>query len=99
MKYLTRFAGEEREFVLERSAGKLVARSGDRTYAIDLALVGDGTTFSLLVDGRSYGPLKALCEVALQQRFEPAADLLFARDVIAVEDRVAHLATQTGKQV
>ncbi len=54
MKYLTRLDGQEREFVFERTAEGLFARCGEETCAIDLSLVGDGSTFSLLVDGRSY---------------------------------------------
>jgi biotin carboxyl carrier protein len=54
MKYTTRLEGEEREFSIERHGERLVARSGDRTFDLDIALVGDGETFSLLVDGRSY---------------------------------------------
>jgi biotin carboxyl carrier protein len=54
MKYFTKLDGEERAFEFERRAGKLIARSGDRTYDLDLSLIGDGSAFSLLVDGRSY---------------------------------------------
>jgi biotin carboxyl carrier protein len=54
MKYLAKLDGEEREFVLERQGERLLARSGDKVYAIDVSLVGDGATFSMLVDGRSY---------------------------------------------
>lgn len=87
MKYLTRFDGEEREFVLQRQGGRLVASSGDRSYAIDLALVGDGTSFSLLVDGRSYDV------VADVVREEVAIQLLGQRFAVHVEDereRAAH---------
>ncbi|MCY2958465.1 MAG: hypothetical protein NT107_15670 [Planctomycetota bacterium] len=54
MKYFTKLDGEEHVFEFERRAGKLLARSGDRTYELNLSLVGDGSAFSLLVDGRSY---------------------------------------------
>ncbi|MCA8974048.1 MAG: acetyl-CoA carboxylase biotin carboxyl carrier protein subunit [Planctomycetes bacterium] len=54
MKYLARFDGEEREFYFEQTAAGLVAHCGDRSFALDLSLVGDGAAFSLLVDGRSY---------------------------------------------
>ena len=54
MKYFTKLDGVEREFELIREHGRLVARAGNRTLALDLALVGDGETFSLLVDGHSY---------------------------------------------
>jgi geranyl-CoA carboxylase alpha subunit len=87
MKYTTRFEGEEREFVLERRAGRLTARCGDKTLALDLALVGDGATFSLLVDGRSYDV------VADVQRGQVAVQMLGDRFVVQVEDereRAAH---------
>ena len=87
MKYLTRFAGEEREFVIERTDGKLVVRRGDHTHAIDLALIGDGATFSLLVDGRSYDV------VADVVREQVTIDMLGQRFAVHVEDereRAAH---------
>src|SRR5436190_3009662 len=87
MKYLTRLGGDEREFVIERHADRLTAKCGDRTYTLDLALVGDGATFSLLVDGRSYDV------VADVDREEVAVQLLGQRFVVHVEDereRAAH---------
>lgn len=87
MKYLTRLGGEEREFVIERHSDALTARCGDTTYALDLKLVGDGTTFSLLVDGRSYDV------VADIDREEVAIQVVGQRFVVHVEDereRAAH---------
>jgi len=87
MKYLTRLGGEEREFVIERHGDALTARCGDTTYALDLQLVGDGTTFSLLVDGRSYDV------VADIDREEVAIQVVGQRFVVHVEDereRAAH---------
>ena len=87
MKYLTRLGGEEREFVIERHGDALTARCGDTTYALDLTLVGDGTTFSLLVDGRSYDV------VADIDREEVAIQVVGQRFVVHVEDereRAAH---------
>lgn len=87
MKYLTRLGGEEREFVIERHGDALTARCGDTTYALDLKLVGDGTTFSLLVDGRSYDV------VADIDREEVAIQMVGQRFVVHVEDereRAAH---------
>ncbi len=87
MKYLTRLDGVEREFVIERANGQLVARSGDRTFVLDLALVGDGTTFSLLVDGLSYDV------VADVDREDVALQMVGQRFVVHVEDereRAAH---------
>jgi 3-methylcrotonyl-CoA carboxylase alpha subunit len=87
MKYLTRLGGEEREFTIERHGDRLTAKSGDKTYALDLALVGDGTTFSLLVDGRSYDVVADL------DRENVAIQVVGQRFVVHVEDereRAAH---------
>lgn len=87
MKYLTRLDGVEREFVLERAGGRLVARTDDRSYELDLALVGDGATFSLLVDGRSYDV------VADVDRESVSIQMLGQHFAVHVEDereRVAH---------
>ncbi len=87
MKYLTRLDGEERELIIERHGDRLTARSGERTYALDLALVGDGATFSLLVDGHSYDV------VADVNREEVTVQLLGQRFQVHVEDereRAAH---------
>jgi biotin carboxyl carrier protein len=87
MKYLTRLGGEEREFVIERHGDALTARCGDTTYTLDLQLVGDGTTFSLLVDGKSYDV------VADIDREEVAIQVVGQRFVVHVEDereRAAH---------
>ena len=98
MKYLTRLDGVDREFVLERSSGQLVARIGDRSYTLDLALVGDGATFSLLVDGRSYDV------VADVDRENVSIQLLGQQFAVHVEDereRAAHAVAgnkQGGKQ-
>jgi biotin carboxyl carrier protein len=54
MKYFTALAGEQGEFTFVRREGRLYAASVDREHAIDVTLVGDGGSFSLLVDGRSY---------------------------------------------
>jgi geranyl-CoA carboxylase alpha subunit len=87
VKYTTRLDGEEREFSIERHSGRLVARSGDRTYDLDIAPVGDGETFSLLVDGRSY-------DVAADvQRENVALQMLGSSFSVHVEDereRAAH---------
>jgi geranyl-CoA carboxylase alpha subunit len=87
VKYTTRFDGEEREFTIERHGDRLTARSGERTFALDMALVGDGATFSLLVDGRSYDV------VADVQREEVSLLMLGEKFVVHVEDereRAAH---------
>ncbi|MFO1032251.1 MAG: biotin/lipoyl-containing protein [Planctomycetota bacterium] len=98
MKYLTRLGGEEREFVIERHGDALTARCGDTTYALDLRLVGDGSTFSLLVDGRSYDV------VADVDREEVSIQVVGQRFVVHVEDereRAAHAVSgpkQGGKR-
>ncbi|MBP8300476.1 MAG: biotin/lipoyl-binding protein [Planctomycetes bacterium] len=87
MKYITKLGGEEREFMIERHGDGLRARCGETVYALDLALVGDGATFSLLVDGRSYDV------VADVQREQVLLQMLGERFVVHVEDereRAAH---------
>ncbi|MBL8752301.1 MAG: acetyl-CoA carboxylase biotin carboxyl carrier protein subunit [Planctomycetes bacterium] len=87
MKYTTKLGGVEREFVIERHGDALQARCGDKTFALDLRLVGDGSAFSLLVDGRSYDV------VADIGREEVALQMLGQRFVVHVEDereRAAH---------
>jgi biotin carboxyl carrier protein len=54
VRYYCKLDGEEREFTFERHGQRLIGRSGDRIYDLDLSLVGDGALFSMLVDGRSY---------------------------------------------
>lgn len=98
MKYLTKLDGVEREITIERVGGRLVARSGDRSQQLDLALVGDGETFSLLVDGRSYDV------VADVDRETVAIQMVGQRFVVHVEDereRAAHAVAgnkASGKQ-
>lgn len=98
MKYFTKLGKEEREFSIERQGGSLVARSGDRTWQLDLSLVGDGATFSLLVDGRSYDVVSDV------QRDKVVLQLLGERFQVQVEDereRAAHAVAgqrQGGKQ-
>ena len=53
MKYFTTVGDVEREFSFEHRAGGLIAKCGDRTYQLDVSTFGDGSTFSLLIDGRS----------------------------------------------
>lgn len=54
MKYFATARAREFEFRFEPRNGKLIARSGDRTWEIELSTTGDGTAFSLLIDGRSH---------------------------------------------
>lgn len=54
MKYYTRIGEREREFTFERRGEQLIAHCDGKAYELDLSMVGDGTGFSLLVDGRSH---------------------------------------------
>ncbi|MCA8967236.1 MAG: acetyl-CoA carboxylase biotin carboxyl carrier protein subunit [Planctomycetes bacterium] len=87
MKYFAELDGEQREFVVERRAGKLWVTTGDRTFELDLSLVGDGATFSLLVDGHSYDV------VADVERDQVTLQMVGERFAVRVEDereRAAH---------
>jgi biotin carboxyl carrier protein len=87
MKYFTKLDGEEREFEIERHGDRLQVRSGDRIYALDAALVGDGEVFSLLVDGRSYDVMADV------QRETVVLQMVGERFSVHVEDdreRAAH---------
>ena len=87
MKYVARLHGEEREFTIERRGNELHARCGDRDYLLDVAAVGDGDTFSLLVDGTSYDV------VADVQREHVTVQMLGEAFAVHVEDereRAAH---------
>lgn len=80
MNYFTQFAGQQRQFTFERQAGRLLARCGDRSYELDLSLIGDGGAFSLLVDGQSYD---VLADVDKEQ---VTLHLLGQRHVVRVVD-------------
>jgi len=87
VKYFATLAGLEREIVIERKGGKLVARCGDRVCDLDVSLVGDGATFSLLVDGKSYD---VVADVGKEQ---VAVQLVGEQFVVKIEDereRTAH---------
>ena len=43
MLYYTDIGGRERAFTFQRRGDQLVARCGDRTYRLDLSMVGDGS--------------------------------------------------------
>jgi biotin carboxyl carrier protein len=89
MRYLTRLDGSTHEIELLREGGRLIARTGGRTHVLDVALVGDGASFSMLVDGHSYDV------VADVERERVTVQLLGRRFVVHVEDereRAAHAA-------
>jgi biotin carboxyl carrier protein len=54
VKYFAKLEGLEREITVERKGKWLLVRCGERNYAVDASVVGDGATFSMLVDGRSF---------------------------------------------
>ena len=89
MRYWCKFDGEEREFAFVRRGDQLVCTSGDKTYELDLSLIGDGAMFSMLVDGKSYDVLADV------QREQVALQIVGERFVVHVEDdreRAAHAA-------
>lgn len=87
MKYVVRFGGEEREILIERTKSGVRARVGDTEHVLDLSLVGDGGTFSMLVDGRSF-------DVAADVQREKVALLMlggrYAAEVEDERERAAH---------
>jgi biotin carboxyl carrier protein len=89
MKYYCKFEGQERDYTFVRRDNRLLCTSGDRSYEMDLSLVGDGALFSMLVDGRSYDVLADV------QREKVALQMVGERFVVHVEDdreRAAHAA-------
>ena len=87
MKYFAQVLGRDFEFRFEPHDGKLIAYSGERRIEIDMTPLGDGTAFSMVVDGRSHDVLIEPCAggVMVQARGE--------RVLVKVEDereRVAH---------
>ncbi len=86
MKYVARLNGEEREFQFEETADGLVAHSGDRSWPIDLSLIGDGQAYSMLVDGMSYDVVAAV------DRSKVAVQVLGERYTVEVEDEREHAA-------
>ncbi|MEZ5964354.1 MAG: biotin/lipoyl-containing protein [Planctomycetota bacterium] len=57
MKYFAKVRDRDFEFRFERRGGKLLAHSDGSTWELDLSNIGDGSSFSLLVDGRSHDVL------------------------------------------
>ncbi len=87
MKYHCKLGSTECEFTFERSGERLVARSGEHEYELDLALVGDGSLFSMLVDGKSYDVLADI------EREQVTLQIVGERFVVHCEDdreRAAH---------
>jgi geranyl-CoA carboxylase alpha subunit len=57
MKYYSKIGDREWEFVFERRGGELLAHYNDRSWRLDLSMIGDGTAFSLLVGDQSHDVL------------------------------------------
>jgi biotin carboxyl carrier protein len=62
MKYFVRSGDFARELELERCDGRLVVRCADRTLPLDLAMIGDGSAFSLLVGDRACEAIVERCQ-------------------------------------
>ncbi len=54
MRYFATVGEREFEFAFEAGDGVLLAKVGGKTLTVDVAPTGDGTAFSILVDGRSH---------------------------------------------
>ncbi|HEB52636.1 MAG TPA: acetyl-CoA carboxylase biotin carboxyl carrier protein subunit [bacterium] len=54
MKYVAKIGDDEREFTFERHGDRLIARSGEQTFELDIVQVGEGEALSAIVDGVSY---------------------------------------------
>jgi biotin carboxyl carrier protein len=61
MKYFANIGDDAYEYRFERRGQRLLVHGGPtgaaRDHELDVALVGDGSAFSLLIDGRSYDVL------------------------------------------
>jgi biotin carboxyl carrier protein len=98
VKYFATVGDVEREFILERRDGHLIARCGDHSYCLDFSTVGDGSTFSLLVDGRSHDCLVDRVDGGLAVQIEGERILVVIEDQ---RERAAHAVTparQSGKR-
>jgi biotin carboxyl carrier protein len=80
MRYFVKLGEAEREFSFVRRGGELFAVNGGEERRIDLALVGDGGAFSLIVDGRSYDVLADI------DREKVTVQMLGERFVVHAED-------------
>lgn len=77
MKYFTAVDGLEGEYRFERRGGRLVAHTPEGSHELDLSMVGDGTAFSLLVDGQSHD--------LIIERVDGRAVVQFAGERVRVE--------------
>jgi len=54
MRYFTKIGDQEREYRFVRRGDMIEAHHGGEVFELDLSMTGDGTAFSLLVDGASH---------------------------------------------
>lgn len=87
MRYFTKVGELEHEYRFERKGDRLFAHCEGEVRELDLAVVGDGSLFSLVVDGRSYDVFVEHEQGAV------VVSMLGERIKVAIEDereRVAH---------
>ena len=87
MKYYTKVGDFERVFEFRRREGVLRAVCNGENHVVDLSPIGDGSAFSLIVDGRSYD-----CLID-REKGRAVVQLFGERIVVEVEDereRTAH---------
>lgn len=82
MKYYTKIGEVEREYGFVHDGGDLLATCADgTTYRCQQSSIGDGTVFSLIVDGRSYD-----CLVHFDARGQAQVQVMGDLVNVAVED-------------
>ncbi len=81
MKYYCDVLGRERTFRFERTDDGLLAHRDDgEEFRVGLSMVGDGTAFALMLDGKSYDCLVERVRGGL------AVQIVGERIVVAVQD-------------
>ena len=69
MKYYSTVGDSEFEYRFERSGKTLRAHGPDGESVIDLSMIGDGTAFSILVDGKSHDVIVERADGAMVVQF------------------------------
>ena len=69
MKYYSTIGDSEFEYRFERVGKTLRAHGPDGESVIDLSLIGDGTAFSILVDGKSHDVIVERAEGSMVVQF------------------------------
>ena len=93
MKYFTEVDGHQGEYRFERRGGRLVAHTPDGERVLDVSMVGDGTAFSMLVDGESHDLIIERVDGAAVVQFggeRVRVDVLDERERAAQAVRDAH---------